>query len=79
MLIPNMIFSKVSYVYISCLHEIESKRISKIVGLTSFQQLNWDSKVTLRRGAPNTNEQRSQSGLFERVIRRKATDTEGLV
>ena len=35
--------------------------------------------VSLRRVAPNTNEQRSRSGLCERVIRREATETEGLV
>ena len=28
---------------------------------------------------PNMNEQRSRSGLCERVIRRKATETEGIV
>ena len=28
---------------------------------------------------PNTNEQRPQSGLCERVISREATETEGLV
>ena len=33
----------------------------------------------LRRVAPNTNEQRSRSGLCERVIRREATETKGLV
>ena len=33
----------------------------------------------LRRAAPNTNEQRSRNGLRERVIRREATETEGLV
>ena len=35
--------------------------------------------VSLRRVAPNTSEQRSRSGLCERVIRREATETEGLV
>ena len=29
------------------------------------------------RGVPNTNEQRSRSGLCERVIRQEATETEG--
>ena len=33
----------------------------------------------LRRVAPNTKEPRSRSGLCERVIRREATETEGLV
>ena len=33
----------------------------------------------LRGAAPNTNEQRSRSGLCEKVIRREATETEGLV
>ena len=33
----------------------------------------------LRRVPPNTNEQRSRSGLCERVFRREATETEGLV
>ena len=35
--------------------------------------------VSLRRVAPNTSEQRSRSGLCEEVIRREATETEGLV
>ena len=35
--------------------------------------------VSLRRVAPNTSEQRSRSGLCKRVIRRAATETEGLV
>ena len=35
--------------------------------------------VSLRRVAPNTSEQRSRSGLCERVIRREATETEGLI
>ena len=35
--------------------------------------------VSLRRVAPNTSEQRSRSGLCEGVIRREATETEGLV
>ena len=35
--------------------------------------------VSLRRVAPNTSEQRSRSGLCKRVIRREATETEGLV
>ena len=35
--------------------------------------------VSLRRLAPNTSEQRSRSGLCNRVIRREATETEGLV
>ena len=35
--------------------------------------------VSLRRAAPNTSEQRSRSGLGKRVIRREATETEGLV
>ena len=33
----------------------------------------------LRRAVANTNEQRSRSGLCERVIHREATETEGLV
>ena len=33
----------------------------------------------LKRVAPNMNEQRSRSGLCERVIRREATESEGLV
>ena len=33
----------------------------------------------LRRVAPDMNEHRSRSGLCERVIRREATETEGLV
>ena len=36
-------------------------------------------KVSLMRAAPNTNEQRSRSGLCESVTRREATETEGLV
>ena len=35
--------------------------------------------VSLRRVAPNTSEQRSRSGLCKRLIRREATETEGLV
>ena len=35
--------------------------------------------VSLSRVAPNTSEQRSRSGLCEGVIRREATETEGLV
>ena len=35
--------------------------------------------VSLRRVAPNTSKQRSRSGLCERVIRREATETEGLI
>ena len=35
--------------------------------------------VSLRRAAPKTSEQRSRSGLCEGVIRREATETEGLV
>ena len=35
--------------------------------------------VSLRRVAPNTSEQRSRSRLCKRVIRREATETEGLV
>ena len=35
--------------------------------------------VSLRRVAPETSEQRSRSGLCEGVIRREATETEGLV
>ena len=35
--------------------------------------------VPLRRVAPNTSEQRSRSSLCEGVIRREATETEGLV
>ena len=35
--------------------------------------------VSLRRVAPNTSEQKSRSGLCEGVIRREATETEGLV
>ena len=35
--------------------------------------------VPLRRGAPNTNEQRPRSGLCERVIRHEETETKGLV
>ena len=35
--------------------------------------------VRIRRCAPNTNEQRSRNALCERVIRREATKTEGLV
>ena len=35
--------------------------------------------VSLRRVASNTSEQRSRSGLCKRVIRREATETEGLV
>ena len=35
--------------------------------------------VSLRCVAPNTSEQRSRSGLCEGVIRREATETEGLV
>ena len=33
----------------------------------------------LRDAAPNTNEQRLRSGLCEKVTRREATETEGLV
>ena len=33
----------------------------------------------LRGAAPNTNKQRLRSGLCERVARREATETEGLV
>ena len=33
----------------------------------------------LRRAAPNTKKQRSRSRLCERVIRREATETEGLI
>ena len=35
-------------------------------------------RVPSRRAEANTNEQRSQIGLCERVIRREATETEGL-
>ena len=35
--------------------------------------------VPLRCVAPNTNEQRSRSGLCERVIRREETETEGFL
>ena len=35
--------------------------------------------VSLRRVAPSTSEQRLRSGLCEGVIRREATETEGLV
>ena len=35
--------------------------------------------VSLRRVAPNRSEQRSRSDLCEKVIRREATETEGLV
>ena len=35
--------------------------------------------VSLRREAPNTSEQRSRSSLCEGVIRREATEIEGLV
>ena len=35
--------------------------------------------VSLRSVASNTSEQRSRSGLCEGVIRREATETEGLV
>ena len=34
----NIIFSKVSYVYICCLNVTESKQISKIVGLVCFSE-----------------------------------------
>ena len=45
MLIPNMIFSKFSYVYKCCLHiMMKSKQISKIVGSTCFQRLNGVNK-----------------------------------
>ena len=37
------------------------------------------SEITLRRAAMNTNEQTSRIGFCERVIRREATETEGLV
>ena len=37
------------------------------------------SKVAWSRTVSNTNEQRSQSGLCERVFRCEATETEGLV
>ena len=37
------------------------------------------SKISLRRSASNTDEQRSRSDLCERVIRREATETGGLV
>ena len=47
----------------------QSKLISNMIFLV----------VSLRSVAPNTSEQRSRSGLCKRVIRREATETEGLV
>ena len=61
---------------------MESKQVSKRVGLTCFQCADFEYdffKISLRRAASNTDERRSRRSLCERVIRREATETEGLV
>ena len=88
MLIPNFAFKNFSYEYLLLLFS-QNKQISKIFGLLdSNDQMGYSSMlissiiflvVSLRRVAPNTIEQRSRSGLCEGVIRREATETEGLV
>ena len=73
----------------SALVYIKKQTNLKIVGLISIQKITGlimhadceyqIPKISLRCGASNTNEQRSRSGFCERVIRREATETEGLV
>ena len=73
--------SHTSYVHICvcCLHVTKSKQISKIViDLLPETKRGFESLFE-ERVAPNTNEQRLQSGLCKIVIRHEATETEGFV